>query len=155
MNLCHLVHIKQLIKMYHSHSCDLGMITSGTSSATYYSQVDTKVLVGKIQRLDDSGLSDSASARPSVIPTLRLRHLPQLTQHTQQRHTVMTPGTIPFDTISEEKHLRNSQNKQGALCKAPGKTWIKYNILIIKEDWGMIEGKLALQWNRKENEMQQ
>lgn len=59
---------------------------SACVSHTYYSQVDTKVLIGEFQRLDYSGLSDSASARPGIVPTLCLGHLPQLMQHTHQRH---------------------------------------------------------------------
>lgn len=63
----------------------------GTSSHTYYSQVDAELLVRKIERLNYSGLSDGASACAHVIPTLRLRHLPQLMQHKHQTHSWTRP----------------------------------------------------------------
>lgn len=58
---------------------------------TYYSQVDAQVFIWELQRLHDSGMSDSTSARPNVIPVLRLRHLPQLMQHTHTTKRTNTP----------------------------------------------------------------
>lgn len=63
------------------------MMSSGTDQHTYYSQVDAKVFIREVQRLDYSGLPESASARPNIIPTLCLRHLTQLMQHPHQTHS--------------------------------------------------------------------
>lgn len=140
------------------------------SSNTHNSQVNTKVLIRIFQRFDYSGLSD-ASARPNVIPALRLGHLPQLMQHTHHAWTHVHTRTFVHsdDTwnnllqhnlrggVCLPLYLRSSQTKQRVLCsslQSPWRIWIKYNVLIIKVEWGMLEDKLALQQKqRTENEM--